>query len=87
MRTLLFLLFTGLLLFLAGCGSVSNNMQPSPPRLQLQCHVAESGPSPSPTPAAASDAFLASWFFTVGRNSAPVGTITLDTTANNGAGN
>jgi hypothetical protein len=36
---------------------------------------------------AASDAFLSTWFFTVGRNPAPEGTITLDTTANNGAGN
>jgi len=42
-------------------------------------------PSPSPTPAPA-DAFLASWLNNVGRNAGPVGTITLDTTANNGAG-
>jgi hypothetical protein len=44
-------------------------------------------PSPSPTPSAASDAFLSTWFFTVGRNPAPQGTITVDTTANNGTGN
>jgi hypothetical protein len=30
---------------------------------------------------------LSTWFFTVGRNPAPEGTITIDTTANNGAGN
>lgn len=44
-------------------------------------------PSPSPTPIAASDAFLSTWFFDVGRNPQPQGNITLDTTANNGAGN
>jgi hypothetical protein len=44
-------------------------------------------PNPTPTPAAASDTFLSTWFFTVGRNPAPQGTITIDTTANNGAGN
>jgi hypothetical protein len=45
-------------------------------------------PSPTPTPAA-SDAFLSTWFInTPSRNvPPPVGTITLDTTANNGAGN
>src|SRR5258708_12398419 len=45
-------------------------------------------PSPSPSPSAAtSDAFLSTWFFTVGRNIDPQGTITLDTSANNGSGN
>src|SRR6266851_1574146 len=47
-------------------------------------------PSPSPSPnssAGPSDAFLSTWFFTVGRNIDPQGTITLDTSANNGAGN
>ncbi|HKR93818.1 MAG TPA: hypothetical protein VJW55_00555 [Candidatus Angelobacter sp.] len=45
-------------------------------------------PSPSPTPAAASDIFLATWFFiSPGKNAPPpAGTITLDTTTNNGAG-
>jgi len=44
-------------------------------------------PTPSPSaPAGSSDAFLSTWFFTVGRNIDPQGTITLDTSANNGDG-
>lgn len=91
MRTVALILLTGLLLFLAGCGSVSNNMQPTPTPTPTPSPSPVPSPtpvpSPSPTPTAASDAFLATWFFTVGRNPAPVGTITVDTAANNGAGN
>jgi hypothetical protein len=91
LRTVALILFTGLLLFLAGCGSVSNNMQPSPTSTPMPSPSPVPSPtpvpSPSPTTTAASDAFLSTWFFTVGRNPAPEGTITVDTTANNGAGN
>jgi hypothetical protein len=94
-RTVVLILFTGLLLYLAGCGSVSNNMQPTPTPTPMPTPMPSPSPvpsptavpSPSPTPVAASDAFLSTWFFTVGRNPAPEGTITLDTTSNNGAGN
>lgn len=88
MRTVILVLFTGLFLFLAGCGSVSNNMQPTPTPTPtpMPTPSPNPSPSPSPTPATASDSFLATWFFTVGRNSAPQGTITLDSAANNGAG-
>jgi hypothetical protein len=88
-RTVPSILFTGLLLFLAGCGSVSNNMQPSPTPTPMPTPMPSPSPvpSPSPTPAAASDAYLSTWFFTVGRNPQPQGTISVDTSTNNGAGN
>src|SRR3954468_24130744 len=107
LRTVTFILFTGLLLFLAGCGSVSHNMQPSPTPTPLPSPSPSPSPtpmpspsprpspSPSPTPApapspapVASDVFLSTWFInSPGRNvPPPAGTITLDTTANNGAG-
>jgi hypothetical protein len=84
-RTVLLILFTGLLLFLAGCGSVSNNMGPTPTPTPMPMPSPSPVPSPSPTPASP-DAFLASWLNVVGRNPGPVGTITVDTAANNGAG-
>jgi hypothetical protein len=82
-RTAPLVLFTGFLLFLAGCGSVSNNMRPTPTPTPMPSP--SPAPSPSPTPVQP-DAFLASWLNNIGRNIGPVGTITLDTTANNGAG-
>lgn len=78
-------LFLVSLWLLIGCGSVSNNTRPAPTPTPTPSPVPS--PSPNPTPATASDSFLSTWFFTVGRNPAPVGTITLDNTANNGAGN
>ena len=85
MRTITLLLFTGIFLLLAGCGSVSNNMRPTPTPTPMPTPMPSPAPSPSPTPAMP-DAFLASWLNNVGRNLGPLGTITLDTTANNGAG-
>lgn len=89
MRTVVLILFTGLLLFLAGCGSVSNNMQPTPTPTPMPSPSPVPSPtpvpSPSPTPAAA-DVFLASWLNGIGRSPGPVGTIIVDSTANNGAG-
>jgi hypothetical protein len=76
LRTVILVLFSGFLLFLSGCGSVSNtSANPTPT------------PSPSPTPTAASDSFLSTMFLENGRSPSPVGSITFDTTANNGAGN
>ena len=89
MRTITSILFTGLLLFLAGCGSVSNNMQPTPTPTPMPSPSPIPSPSPvpspSPTPASA-DSFLASWLNNIGRGAGPVGTITVDSSANNGAG-
>jgi len=82
-RTFLFILFTGLLLFLAGCGSVSSNMQPTPTPTPMPSPSPVPSPSPTPVPA---DTFLASWLNNIGRDPGPVGTITVDTAANNGAG-
>jgi hypothetical protein len=84
-RTITLLLFTGIFLLLAGCGSVSNNMRPTPTPTPMPTPMPSPAPSPSPTPAMP-DAFLASWLNNVGRNLGPLGTITLDTTANNGVG-
>jgi hypothetical protein len=88
-RTLALILFTGFLLVLAGCGSVSNNMQPTPTPTPMPSPSPvpspTPGPSPSPTPAAA-DVFLASWLNNISRNPGPVGIITVDSTANTGAG-
>ncbi len=86
MRTVTLTIFTGLLLFLLGCGSVSNNMQPTPTPTPMPSPSPIPSPSPTPSPATPSDSFMSTWFFTVGRNPAPEGTITLDSTANNGAG-
>jgi len=83
-RTVTLFLFIGFFILLAGCGSVSNHMQPTPTPTPMPSP--SPAPSPSPTPAAVSDVFLSTWFFTVGRNPAPQGTITLDSTANNGSG-
>jgi len=85
-RTVTLFLFIGFFILQAGCGSVSNNMQPTPTPIPTPMPSPSPAPSPSPTPAAASDTFLSTWFFTVGRNPAPVGTITLDSATNNGAG-
>lgn len=70
---------------LTGCGSVSNNMRPTPTPTPMPTPSPIPSPSPSPTPAQP-DAFMASWLGTIGRNIGPVGTISLDTAANNGAG-
>lgn len=100
MRTAILVFFSGSLLFmLAGCGSSGSKMQPAPSPTPITSPSpgttpspsptpsASPSPSPTPTPAAQSDAFLSTWFFSVGRNIAPQGTISVDTTANNGAGN
>jgi hypothetical protein len=84
-RAALALSFLLFLVLSVGCGSVSNNMRPTP--TPMPSPSPSPAPSPSPTPAAAPDAFLSTWFFTVGRIPAPEGNITVDTTANNGAGN
>ena len=90
MRTYVFVLSSGLLLLLAGCGSVSSKTPgptPTPTPIGSPTPTPSPAPSPSPTPAAASDVFLSTWFInTSGKNAIAVGTITLDTTANNGAG-
>ena len=95
MRTVAFILFTGFLLLLAGCGSVSSKTPgptptptPSPNPTPSPGPSPSPAPSPSPTPAAASDVFLATWFFISPDKNAPppAGTITLDTSTNNGAG-
>lgn len=87
MRTVFSILFTGLLLFLVGCGSVSSNMQPTPTPMPSPSPVPSPSPAPSPSPTPASpDAFLASWLNNIGRSPGPLGAITVDATANNGAG-
>lgn len=92
MRKAILVLLSGLLILLVGCGSVSSNTPgtptptPTPAPSPTATPTPSPVPSPSPTPAP-SDAFLSTWFFTVGRNPQPEGTITVDTTANNGAGN
>lgn len=85
MRTVSFILFAGLILFLAGCGSVSNNMRPTPTPTPMPSPSPSPVPSPSPAPATA-DMFLASWINAISRDPGPDGTITVDFTANNGAG-
>jgi hypothetical protein len=84
-RTVPLILFTALLLFLAGCGSVSSNMGPTPTPMPTPMPSPSPVPSPSPTPASP-DTFLASWLNNVGRSAGPLGTITVDAAANNGAG-
>lgn len=97
MRKVILILLSGLFIFLAGCGSVSSNTpgtptptpMPSPTPAPSPTPTPEPSPVPSPTPTpAASDVFLATWFFiTPGKNAPPpAGTITLDTTTNNGIG-
>lgn len=85
MRTARSILFAGLILFLAGCGSVSSNMGPTPTPTPMPSPSPTPVPSPSPAPAPA-DMFLASWINAISRNPGPDGTITVDSTANNGAG-
>lgn len=99
MRTVVLILFTGLLLFLSaglllflsGCGSVSNNMQPTPTPTPTPMPSPSPVPSPTPVPSpsptpAAADVFLSSWINNISRDPGPFGTITVDSTANNGAG-
>ncbi len=78
-------LLTGVLL--AGCGSVSHRspgMTPTPTPSPMPSP--SPSPTPSPTPSAA-DSFLAQIFLSVGKNPVSQGQITVDTVANNGAGN
>ncbi len=80
MRGIILVLFSGFLLLLCGCGSVSSSpATPTPTPTPT--------PSPSPSPQAASDSFLSTMFLENGRSPSPVGPITFDTSANNGAGN
>ena len=76
-------LFLAFLTLSVGCGSVSNSPSPTP----TPTPVASPTPSPTPTQSATSDSYLSTVFLEQGRVSTSVGTITLDTTANNGAGN
>jgi hypothetical protein len=91
LRTAILVSVSGLLLFLAGCGSVSSKpgvATPTPTPMPSPSPSPTPVPLPSPTPVP-SDVFLSTWFpDSPGRNAPPaVGTITLDTTANNGSGN
>ena len=90
MRTAILVFISGLLLFVAGCGSVSSNMRPTPTPTPMPTPspspTPTPGPSPSPTPAAAADTFVASWINAISRDPGPTGTITVDATANNGIG-
>jgi hypothetical protein len=74
-------LFLTFLTLSVGCGSVSNSPSPTP------TPIASPTPTPTPTPSATSDKFLSTVFLEVGRFPAAVGTVTVDTASNNGAGN
>ena len=79
------LVFIGLLLPLIGCGSGSktttSTMTPSTPP------TSSSPPTtPTPAPSSASDSYLATMTLTIGKNPTNHGQVTIDTSANNGAG-
>jgi hypothetical protein len=78
LRKVVICLSSSFLLLSIGCGSVSSSSSPTPTPV--------TSPTPTPTPSAASDAFLTTVFLQQGRTPTTVGTLTLDTTANNGAG-
>jgi hypothetical protein len=80
LRTVNGLLFSGLLLLLVGCGSVSKTTGTPMPTPTPTA-------SPTPTPSAAADSFLTTMFLEAGRTPSAIGPITIDTTANNGSGN
>ncbi len=88
MRNAIFFLLSGFLLLLAGCGSISTHTlsvaTPTPTPIASPTPIPT--PTPSPTPIEA-DAFLAAMFSVQGRTPSPIGSITVDTTANDGAGN
>ncbi|HKD79321.1 MAG TPA: hypothetical protein VKH81_06470 [Candidatus Angelobacter sp.] len=92
MRRVILVSFSGLLIFLAGCGSVSSNTPgPTPTPTPVPSPTPNPSPSPtpnpSPTPSSTADSFLSTMFLIEGRSPSPIGPITVDTTANNGAGN
>jgi hypothetical protein len=72
-----------------GCGSVSNN-NPTPTPTPIASPTPTPVASPTPTPVASptptADALVAAMVEEEGRFAVQVGTLTLDTTANNGAG-
>ena len=78
------LVFIGLLLPLIGCGSgsktISSTTTPSTPT--------SSSPPTTPTPAPSNgpDSYLATMMLTIGKNPTNHGQVTIDTSANNGAG-
>lgn len=84
MRKAMLVLLSGLFIFLAGCGSVSNN---TPGPTPTPTPNPSPTPTPSPTPSATADAFLSTMFLEEGRSPSPMGPITVDTNTNNGAGN
>jgi hypothetical protein len=85
LRSAIVFLFTGILLLLTGCGSVSSNTPgtPTPTPTPVQSPT----PTPTPSPTATVDSFLSTVFLEQGRTPSAIGQITVDTTANNGAGN
>jgi len=87
LRNAIVFLLSGFLLALAGCGSVSTNSlsvaSPTPTPVATPTPIPT--PTPSPTPIEA-DAFSATIFLEQGRNPSPIGSITLDTTVNDGTG-
>jgi hypothetical protein len=94
------LLFVGLLLLEIGCGSGSQTSTTSatanpgtstpassnPPASSSQPPTPTPAPAPTPTPASSSDSYLAAITLTIGKNPTNHGQVTIDTTANNGAG-
>ena len=91
----------GLLLPLIGCGSGSNtsSMNPTPGSTSSPTPPSTPAPNPTPTPAPnpapmliptpsnSPDSYLAKFTLTIGKNPTDHGPITIDTMANNGAGN
>jgi hypothetical protein len=87
MRTLFSLLITLLIgVSLEGCGGVSHRAMPSPTPTPMPSPAPSPSPIPSPTPSTP-DSYLAQIFLSVGKNPVSQGQITVDTAANNGAGN
>lgn|GEM_PF-2586802 len=88
LRKITSLLFLILSFWLVGCGSVSSSGSPTPTPTPVVTPTPSPTPSPSPTPTPSTpDSFLTTVFRQDGRTAAAVGTITVDTTANTGAGN
>lgn len=76
---------------LGGCGSGSHTspgMAPTPSPIPSPSPGGTPSPSPTPSPGAnAPDSYLAQIFVSVGKNPVSQGQITVDSSANNGAGN
>ena len=87
--SLLIALLVGALL--GGCGSVSHHspgMTPTPTPMPSPSPGGSPSPSPTPSPGpSAPDSYLAQIFVSVGKNPVSQGQITVDSSANNGAGN